>query len=67
MQTVTTNNQSSFSSETNVQIMSIIPKSNAKSTPVNPTENSKTATKFGISQFLTNFSKFFSNSIFNLL
>ena len=36
MQTITTNNQSSFNSETNVQIMSIISKSNAKSTPVNP-------------------------------
>ena len=67
MQTITTNNQSSFSSETNVQIMSVIPKSNAKSTPVSSIENSKTTTKFGISQFLTNFSKFFSNSKFNLL
>ena len=38
-----------------------------KSTPVNPTENSKTTIKFGISQFLANFSKFFSNSKFNLL
>ena len=40
-----------------------------KSTPVNPTENSKTTIKFcfRISQFLTNFSKFFSNSKFNLL
>ena len=63
MQTITTNNQSSFNSETNVQIMSIIPKSNAKSTPVSSIENSKSTIKFGISQFLSNFSESVNSSL----
>ena len=37
------------------------------STSVNPTENSRSVTKFGISQFLSDFNKIFSNSKFNLL
>ena len=62
MQTITTNNQSS-SSCTNVQIIPVILKSNAKSTPVNPIENSKTIIKFEILQFLTNFSKSVDSSL----
>ena len=37
------------------------------STSVNPTENSRSVTKFGISQFLSDFNKISSNSKFNLL
>ena len=68
MQTVTSNNQSSFNSETNVQLVSVFSKSNAKSNPVSPIRKFKNYNQvFRISQFLTNFSKFFSNSQFNLL
>ena len=40
MQTITTENQSSFNSETNVQIMSVFQSQMQTSTSVNPTENS---------------------------
>ena len=43
MQTITTKIQSSFNSTQNVQAMS---KVNANSTPINPTGNSKTTTRF---------------------
>ena len=57
MQTVTTNSQSSFNSETNVQIVSVFQSQMQTATSVNPTENSKSVTKFGISQFLSDFKK----------
>ena len=62
MQTITTNNQSSFNC-TNVQIMSIISKSNVKINSNKSNRKFKTTIKFGMSQFLTNFSKSVNSSL----
>ena len=66
MQTITTNNQSSFNSETNVQIVSVFQSQMQTSTSVNPTENSRSVTKFGIHSFYLTSTKSFLilNSIY---
>ena len=64
METITTKIQSSFNS-TQMCKQCLEFQVNVNSTPINPTGIQKLLPGFEI--FLTNFSKFFSNSKFNLL